>query len=416
MVFSLHIRPEIGTLPSDADGPVTVGLNAYQLDKGTEMKREVRGRGASALAVLTVLSCGMPATAQVCVNPTTATSATEFGMVGDLNGNGVVDISDAMCATLTNLWYAAGQMGSAPGCLVVDPTAVDFDCSGSVQVSDVLNVVNIALVGVLPPSIDSDDDGCADNCLSCPDSLTHACVLEGDCFLQGDAHPTDPCLECVAGDPAEFACLLAEPTGSVVQSSGFTSAQASWSGGTGYVNCNLQIQDAGGSWQTVQSNVNCDSGSWSGSFSPGGGWSSLGVRLTHDGSTPLVTLGSVSCTTTAPTSSPDGRDNDCNGQVDNSTSSTSQSCSNQTVSGCGSGQFCHRYSGGGCINPPGPGMSSTLPPAPNWQTQGCYSFTAAQLNAGKCNPGSSYGIFWQQTSGCSSTQQVCNNITTFTYY
>jgi len=73
---------------------------------------------------------------------------------GDLNGSGAVNVLDAQCAALTALAQAQGA--PPPACLAGgDVTAADLDCDGSVDVSDALMILDLALAvtgaGGLPP-------------------------------------------------------------------------------------------------------------------------------------------------------------------------------------------------------------------------------------------------------------------------
>lgn len=82
----------------------------------------------------------------------------------DINGNGVVNVADTVCATLLSLWDLGGQMGSHPGCLVGPSSVANIDCSAFIDIADVQLHLSIVLGGGLPASIDANSNGCADAC------------------------------------------------------------------------------------------------------------------------------------------------------------------------------------------------------------------------------------------------------------
>ena len=83
---------------------------------------------------------------------------------GDVTGNGVTNVTDVVCGNQVSLWLLAGKTEPAPECLARPLSAADLDCSGNVDVTDVVLLIDVALGATLDPSIDADGDGCHDAC------------------------------------------------------------------------------------------------------------------------------------------------------------------------------------------------------------------------------------------------------------
>ena len=85
---------------------------------------------------------------------------------GDLNGtDDWANVLDAQCEILMALWEAQGSnMGAMPSCMAKDWWMGDLNCNGSINVGDVLVLVNTALQIDLSDAVDADGDWCPDNC------------------------------------------------------------------------------------------------------------------------------------------------------------------------------------------------------------------------------------------------------------
>lgn len=96
-----------------------------------------------------------------CQHPTDGAS---LELLGDVNGDGKVNVPDALCAILVNLWAASGSTpGLEPGC-ATSVHASDLDCSLATDVSDAVLVIGLSLGADLPSSIEVDEAGCPTAC------------------------------------------------------------------------------------------------------------------------------------------------------------------------------------------------------------------------------------------------------------
>ena len=89
------------------------------------------------------------------------------GVPGDLTQNGVVDVVDVQCSILTALYEQVPD--SDPGLLdcMGGPgqlALADLSCSGEINVVDVLLNLTLALGSPLNSEVDSNGNGCHDNC------------------------------------------------------------------------------------------------------------------------------------------------------------------------------------------------------------------------------------------------------------
>jgi len=94
-------------------------------------------------------------------------------MDGDINSDGITNVSDVQCVVLAALDLTPEDPSSTPACLASGGVA-DLDCSDSVSVVDVqlsVQVVLGALVGNtdVPASFDTDADQIVSGCDSCPE-------------------------------------------------------------------------------------------------------------------------------------------------------------------------------------------------------------------------------------------------------
>jgi cysteine-rich repeat protein len=85
--------------------------------------------------------------------------------LGDVTQDGTVTVVDMQCIQVVALWQIAGSQGPTPGCAYANPaTIADLDCNGTVNVTDVTLAIYRALGAPLNPSIDADQNHCADSC------------------------------------------------------------------------------------------------------------------------------------------------------------------------------------------------------------------------------------------------------------
>lgn len=114
--------------------------------------------------------------------------------LGDINQDGKVGVADVQCGILTVLWELSGRSQSPPQCLGGPPTLADVNCSGQVEIPDVLVTIQVALGMPLDLAIDGNANACPDSCeistpfcataadgTPCP---TDACTLVALCFSQ----------------------------------------------------------------------------------------------------------------------------------------------------------------------------------------------------------------------------------------
>jgi hypothetical protein len=74
----------------------------------------------------------------------------------------VVNVSDVNCILLHALAVVGGN--AAPACAAADASATDLDCSGEVNVADVVMCIQVALGTGLSALVDTDADLCPDTC------------------------------------------------------------------------------------------------------------------------------------------------------------------------------------------------------------------------------------------------------------
>ncbi|GMV40124.1 MAG: hypothetical protein AMXMBFR64_18400 [Myxococcales bacterium] len=124
------------------------------------------------LLVLVVLTLPSPEARAACLSPP-----------GDVNGSGATDVVDVQCLILTTLWTLAG--GEVPTCLAGPPATADLECSGVVDVVDVVAGIRLVLDLPLSVAMDQNGDGCPDAC--------QGCVADPSACDDGDPCTADAC-------------------------------------------------------------------------------------------------------------------------------------------------------------------------------------------------------------------------------
>lgn len=120
--------------------------------RGLNRMASVIGFGM-AIAVAGTMATADDADAQ-CLNPP-----------GDVNKNGVTDITDLQCAILVSLApIGPGGQVVAPACLKVPVGATDTNCDGPINISDLVIMVYWAVGLPLDPIIDPNANNCPDAC------------------------------------------------------------------------------------------------------------------------------------------------------------------------------------------------------------------------------------------------------------
>lgn len=113
-----------------------------------------------ALLCMLLLPCGV-AQAQCLHSLTFVDMGTPHG---DVDDNGLLNVTDVQCTVLTALWDLGGSSGDYPDCVVGPVSRADVLCDGGVDVTDILVVISLVLDVPLDVSIDSDADGCPEKC------------------------------------------------------------------------------------------------------------------------------------------------------------------------------------------------------------------------------------------------------------
>jgi hypothetical protein len=83
---------------------------------------------------------------------------------GDIDGSGLVNVTDVQCTIQANLTAIGGYSEPPPVCMAGGYEQADMDCDGSVTVADVALDIAYALGQPLALSIDANGDGCPDVC------------------------------------------------------------------------------------------------------------------------------------------------------------------------------------------------------------------------------------------------------------
>lgn len=114
------------------------------------------------LAAALAVAATPAATAAQCIYPLNLEPL--IAPFGDLNGSGEVTVVDVQCGIITVLWEIGGGEGSPPDCVGGPTWQTDVLCDGTSEVSDIVQLIQLAVGLPLGPSIDSDSDGCPDTC------------------------------------------------------------------------------------------------------------------------------------------------------------------------------------------------------------------------------------------------------------
>jgi hypothetical protein len=93
----------------------------------------------------------------------TAASAQCIEPRGDLTGDGMTNIVDVQCGIYVSL-NGIDNITSPPACLGYAYQAADSNCDGEIDVTDLIIVVQHAVLITLDPGIDADGDACPDAC------------------------------------------------------------------------------------------------------------------------------------------------------------------------------------------------------------------------------------------------------------
>ncbi len=107
---------------------------------------------------------------------------------GDINVSNVTNVSDVQCCILVALAELA-EDDDTPDCAEEEPDAADLSCDGETTVTDVLIVIQLALGAPLSDDIDTDQDGCHNEC----EEEVDPCQLLPDSDADGVADSCDPC-------------------------------------------------------------------------------------------------------------------------------------------------------------------------------------------------------------------------------
>lgn len=139
-----------------------------------------------------------PPVADSCNHPQGGATIDPFG---DHNGNGFVNVADAMCSVFGSQAVLGGQPLSSVPCLSAPEPAADLNCDGAVDVSDTLLVIRIAIGLPVPDTLSPDANGCPAACASCSGGGP-SCLIAGACVAAGDRSATDDCLVCTPTNDA----------------------------------------------------------------------------------------------------------------------------------------------------------------------------------------------------------------------
>jgi hypothetical protein len=101
--------------------------------------------------VVAALSLGSLSASAQCLTPR-----------GDITGDGITNVVDVQCGVFVSL--AANPAVNPPACLKVLFTAVDSNCDSSIDVTDILLLVQHAVNLPINEALDEDGNNCVDDC------------------------------------------------------------------------------------------------------------------------------------------------------------------------------------------------------------------------------------------------------------
>jgi agmatine/peptidylarginine deiminase len=84
------------------------------------------------------------------------------GVFGDINLSGSTNVVDIQCLIVAVLNEAVGQ--PLPACVVIDPSEVDLNCDGNLDVTDVIFNIQSTLGVPMDIAVDANGNGCPDAC------------------------------------------------------------------------------------------------------------------------------------------------------------------------------------------------------------------------------------------------------------
>jgi len=84
------------------------------------------------------------------------------GVFGDINLSGSTNVVDIQCLIVAVLNEAMGQ--DMPSCVAMDPSEVDLNCDGNLDVTDVIFNIQSTLGVPMDGAVDGNGNGCPDAC------------------------------------------------------------------------------------------------------------------------------------------------------------------------------------------------------------------------------------------------------------
>ena len=156
---------------------------------------------ALALAAASLSPAG-PASAATCTHPE---GGVTIPLLGDLTGNGAVNVTDVICSVVCALAEQSGQPLDGVTCLDGPRVTADVSCNGAVDVADTTALVYLALGAGLPAGLSPGPDGCPAACVDCTPPGGGSCLIAGGCVAEGARTGTGGCQVCVPGnDPTGY--------------------------------------------------------------------------------------------------------------------------------------------------------------------------------------------------------------------